>query len=206
MDLTATNDDGVNLRRRRFLTTTACVAGGVGALAAAVPFVSTLTPSARTKAIGAPIEVDISDLQPGERKVVKWRGKPVWILRRSDETVAALASLDETVRDPESEARQQPSYARNRHRSQKSEYLIVLGICTHLGCSPLYVRKDEGEAHQLGGDWQGGFFCPCHGSRFDLAGRVYKGVPAPANLVVPPYQYLSDARVLIGDDSGGVSA
>ena len=194
--------DRVNTERRRFLTTTATVAGGAGALATSVPFVSTLTPSARAKAIGAPLEVDISDLQVGERKIVKWRGKPVWILRRDDTAVDELDALNEQVKDPNSEQEQQPSYARNEHRSQRAEYLIVLGICTHLGCSPAYARKDEADTYQLGPDWKGGFFCPCHGSRFDLAGRVFKGVPAPANLVVPPHQYLSESRVLIGDDSG----
>ena len=195
-------NDGVNSERRRFLTTTASVVGGAGALAASVPFVSTLTPSARARAIGAPVEVEIGELAVGERKIVKWRGKPVWILRRDNAAIDDLGGLDEVVKDPSSKTEQQPFYARNEHRSQRSEYLIVLGICTHLGCSPVYARKGEGEAYQLGADWKGGFFCPCHGSRFDLAGRVYKGVPAPSNLVVPPHQYLSDTRVLIGDDSG----
>ena len=194
--------DGINSQRRRFLTTTASVVGGAGAVAASVPFVSTLTPSARAKAIGAPVEADIGDLEVGERKIVKWRGKPVWILRRDASAIDDLTGLDEVVKDPLSKTEQQPFYARNEYRSQRPEYLIVLGICTHLGCSPVYARKGEGEAHNLGADWQGGFFCPCHGSRFDLAGRVYKGVPAPSNLVVPPHQYLSDTRVLIGDDSG----
>ena len=195
-------NDGINTERRRFLTTTASVVGGAGALATSVPFISTLTPSARARAIGAPVEADIGDLEVGERKIVKWRGKPVWILRRDDITIDELDELDEEVKDPSSETEQQPFYARNEYRSQRPEYLIVLGICTHLGCSPVYARKGEGEAHQLGTDWKGGFFCPCHGSRFDLAGRVFKGVPAPSNLVVPPHQYLSDTKVLIGDDSG----
>lgn len=195
-------NDGVNTERRRFLTTTASVVGGAGALATSVPFVSTLTPSARARAIGAPVEADIGELEFGERKIFKWRGKPVWILRRDDAAIDDLRERDDELRDPASKAEQQPFYARNEYRSQRAEYLIVLGICTHLGCSPVYVRKGEGEAHQLGAGWQGGFFCPCHGSRFDLAGRVYKGVPAPANLVVPPHQYLSDTKVLIGDDSG----
>ena len=198
--------DGVNSERRRFLTTTASVVGGAGALATSVPFVSTLMPSARARAIGSPIEVDIGGLEFGERKIVKWRGKPVWILRRDDAAIDELSALDEDVKDPASKVEQQPFYARNEYRSQRAEYLIVLGICTHLGCSPVYARKGEGEAHQLGEDWQGGFFCPCHGSRFDLAGRVFKGVPAPSNLVVPPHQYLSDTRVLIGDDSGAVQS
>ena len=199
-------NDGINSERRRFLTTTASVVGGAGALATSVPFVSTLTPSAKAKAIGAPVEVDIGDLEIGERKIVKWRGKPVWILRRDAAVIDALNELDEEVKDPASKAEQQPFYARNEYRSQRAEYLIVLGICTHLGCSPVYARKRDWEAHQLGADWKGGFFCPCHGSRFDLAGRVFKGVPAPANLVVPPHQYLSDTRVLIGDDSGAIQS
>lgn len=198
----AVNANAVNDERRRFLTTTASVVGGAGVLATAVPFVSTLTPSARTKAVGAPVEADIGDLEYGERKIVQWRSKPVWILRRSEADVAALSSLNEQLRDPHSNVEQQPFYAGNEHRSQNPEYLIVLGICTHLGCSPAYVKKGEGATYGLGGDWQGGFFCPCHGSRFDLAGRVFKGKPAPANLVVPPHQYLGADRVLIGDDSG----
>ena len=196
--------DGVNSERRRFLTTTASVVGGAGALATSVPFVSTLTPSARAKAIGAPVEVDIGDLEIGERKIVKWRGKPVWILRRDDAAIDGLSELDEDVKDPMSEAQQQPFYARNEYRSQRPEYLIVLGLCTHLGCSPNYIRKTE--THPIFDDWRGGFFCPCHFSSFDLAGRVFKGVPAPTNLVVPPHQYLSDTRVLIGDDSGAVQS
>ena len=196
------SNDGVSSERRRFLTTTATVVGGAGALATSIPFVSTLTPSARARAIGAPIEADIGDLETGERKVVKWRGKPVWILRRDEVAIDELRTLDQEVKDPSSETEQQPFYARNEYRSQRPEYLIVLGLCTHLGCSPVYARRGEGAAHQLGADWKGGFFCPCHGSRFDLAGRVFKGVPAPSNLVVPPHQYLSDTRVLIGDDSG----
>jgi ubiquinol-cytochrome c reductase iron-sulfur subunit len=196
------SDDGINKDRRRFLTTSATVVGGVGVLATAVPFVSTFTPSAKAKAIGAPVEVDIGDIQPGERKIVKWQGKPVWILRRDEDDLGTLSDLDVAVRDPESKEEQQPKYARNLHRSIKPEYLIVLGLCTHLGCSPKYVVEEEGEDYGLADDWEGGFFCPCHGSRFDLAGRVYKGVPAPTNLIVPPHQYLSDTRIVIGEDSG----
>ncbi len=193
---------GINTERRRFLTTTASVVGGAGALATSIPFVSTLTPSARARAIGAPVEVDIGDLEVGGMKIVKWRGKPVWILRRSDIAIDELHGLDEELRDPSSKVEQQPFYARNEYRSQRPEYLIVVGICTHLGCSPVYAKKAQAEDYQLGDDWKGGFFCPCHGSRFDLAGRVFKSVPAPTNLVVPPHQYLSDTKVLIGDDSG----
>lgn len=197
--------DGIDRERRRFLTTAATVVGGAGAVAAAVPFISAMTPSAKTKAIGAPVEVDIGDLKPGERRVIQWQGKPVWILRRDDEALAGIEEMDEDVRDPKSEKEQQPVYAKNEYRSVKPEFLIVIGLCTHLGCSPTYVIREEGTDFNLGSDWKGGFFCPCHGSRFDLAGRVVKGVPAPTNLVVPPHQYLSDTRILIGDDSGVTS-
>jgi ubiquinol-cytochrome c reductase iron-sulfur subunit len=173
----------------------------VGALATAIPFVSTLSPSAKTKAIGGPVEIDIAGLKPGERKIVKWRGKPVWILRRSEEAVADLAGMTEILRDPESEVEQQPAYAKNDHRSINPEYLVVVGLCTHLGCSPNYLARND-ESHDFGADWKGGFFCPCHGSKFDLAGRVFKGVPAPANLLVPKYQFISETKILIGDDAG----
>ena len=192
------NEDFDN-SRRRFLTTIATVVGGVGVVATAVPFISTMTPSAKTKAIGAPVEVDISDLKPGEKITVKWQGKPVWILRRSEKSLTDLEILDSQVRDPDSSVEQQPDYAKNEYRSRMGEYLVVIGLCTHLGCSPTYTPVDE--QHNLGPEWKGGFFCPCHGSSFDLAGRVFKGVPAPANLIVPPYQFLSDTRILIGDDS-----
>ena len=197
-------DNGeIDLHRRRFLTTAATVVGGVGVAATAIPFISTLTPSAKTKAIGAPVEVDISELKTGEKMTVKWQGKPVWILRRSNVSVDELESLDSELRDPKSEVDQQPPYAQNEYRSIKPEYLVVIGLCTHLGCSPNYFPEGtEG----LGSDWKGGFLCPCHGSRFDLAGRVFKGVPAPTNLVVPPYKFLSDTRILIGEgENSGAS-
>jgi ubiquinol-cytochrome c reductase iron-sulfur subunit len=192
--------NGIDKKRRHFLTAAATVVGGAGILATAVPFVSTLSPSAKTKAIGGPIEVDISGIKPGEKMTVKWRGKPVWILRRSEASVADLSGMTEILRDPDSEVDQQPEYAKNGYRSVKPEYLVVVGLCTHLGCSPNYLAS--GEENDFGADWKGGFFCPCHGSKFDLAGRVYKGVPAPANLVVPKYQFISETKVLIGDDSG----
>ena len=199
-------DGGIDKRRRHFLTAAATVVGGVGALATAVPFVSTLSPSAKTKAIGGPVKADISGLKPGEMQIEKWRGKPVWILRRSKESVAELAEMVDALRDPESDVEQQPEYAKNGHRSVNPEYLVVVGLCTHLGCSPKYRAKDDGE--NLSADWKGGFFCPCHGSTFDLAGRVFKGVPAPANLLVPKYQFISETTILIGDDSvdGNVEA
>ena len=193
------NDDGIDKDRRRFLTTTATAVGSVGAVATAVPFISAMTPSAKARAIGAPIEVDIGDIAPGERKIVKWQGKPVWILRRRKATLKALPSIDDELRDPESKEDQQPAYARNEYRSIKPEYLVVIGLCTHLGCSPSYVPKSSD--NDLGPNWPGGFFCPCHGSRFDLAGRVFKDVPAPLNLLVPPYKFLTDTRIRIGDDS-----
>lgn len=193
-------NEGPDKSRRRFLTTTATVVGGAGAVATAIPFISTMTPSAKARAIGAPIEVDLSDLAPGQLKIEKWQGKPVWILRRGEEMLGNLSEQNNELRDPDSDVDQQPPYAKNEYRSINPEYLVMIGLCTHLGCSPKYVSTTD--KHNLGEDWRGGFFCPCHGSRFDLAGRVYKGVPAPSNLIVPPYQFLSDTRILIGDDSG----
>jgi len=188
--------------RRRFLTTAATVVGGVGAVAAAVPFVSNMNPSAKTKAIGAPVEVDISKLEPGDRMIEKWQGKPVWILRRTGEMLKDISSLNDKVSDPASDDSAQPDYAKNEFRAREDEFLVVIGICTHLGCSPNFVMKEEGDS--IAADWKGGFFCPCHGSRFDLAGRVFKGVPAPRNLVIPPYKFISPTRLLIGDDSEAV--
>lgn len=192
-------DNTVDTRRRRFLTGTATVIGGIGAGFAAVPFVSSFQPSARAKAIGAPVEVDISKLEPGQRMIQKWRGKPVWIVRRTPEMVEGLKTLEAGVlRDPASDDSAQPEYAKNDWRSEKPEYLVLVGICTHLGCSPSFIP--EPGAAGMGEPWVGGFFCPCHGSKFDLAGRVYAGVPAPTNLEVPPYQYLDDGRIVIGVD------
>ncbi len=193
------NNNNTGISRRRFLTTTATVVGGAGAIATSWPFISTMTPSAKTKAIGAPVEVDIGEMKPGDLKIEKWQGKPVWILRRSQQNLDDIVALNDSVRDPDSSENQQPDYAKNEFRALKKEYLVVIGLCTHLGCSPTYTPGDG--QHTLGADWKGGFFCPCHGSRFDLAGRVFKGVPAPANLIVPPYQFLSETRILIGDDT-----
>ncbi|RME34932.1 MAG: ubiquinol-cytochrome c reductase iron-sulfur subunit [Gammaproteobacteria bacterium] len=193
--------DGVDSNRRRFLTATTAVVGGVGAAFVAVPFIKSMMPSERAKAVGAPVEVDISKLQPGQRLIAQWRGKPVWVVRRSEETLKALKEMADELRDPASEVEeQQPEYARNPYRSIKPEYLVVIGICTHLGCSPNYLPP--GAPNDLGPDWKGGFLCPCHGSKFDLAGRVFKGVPAPTNLVVPPHKYLSDTLILVGVDQG----
>lgn len=189
---------GVDKNRRRFLSAATTVMGGVGIGFASVPFFSSFQPSAKAKAIGAPIEMDISKLEPGQRIIGKWQGKPVWIVRRSDAVVTALEGLNELLRDPDSKEPQQPDYARNTYRSIKQEYLVVVGVCTHFGCSPLYLPVGEYNAEVK--DNKGGFFCPCHGSRFDMAGRVYQGVPAPTNLVVPPHQFLSGSRLLIGAD------
>ncbi len=192
--------NGVDTSRRRFLTAATSVVGAVGAGAVAVPFISSMQPSARAQAAGAPVEADFSKLEPGSKMTVEWRGKPVWIVRRTEQNLKDLESLDDTLRDPDSEVEQQPPYCQNKMRSIKPEYLIAVGICTHLGCSPTF--RPEIAPADLGPEWKGGFFCPCHGSRFDLAGRVYQGVPAPTNLVIPPHMYLSDTRVLIGKDEG----
>jgi ubiquinol-cytochrome c reductase iron-sulfur subunit len=189
----------VDAGRRRFLTASVAVVGGVAAAGAAIPFVAAWQPSERARAIGAPIEVDVSRLEPGQMLVEKWRGQPVWIMNRTPEILQALPGIDERLRDPGSTQDQQPAYARNEFRSIKPELLVLIGICTHLGCSPIKVNQDDAP---LGAGWQGGFFCPCHGSKFDYAGRVYAGVPAPTNLVVPPHKYLSDTRILIGADEG----
>ena len=193
------NQDGVDKGRRRFLTATTVVIGGIGAAYTAVPFLASWKPSAKAQAAGAPVEVDIGKLEPGQRINVEWRGKPVWIIRRTEESLQQLTQIEGMLRDPNSEVvDQQPPYAQNPARSIKPELLVVVGICTHLGCSPVY-RPEPGAA-DLGGDWPGGFFCPCHGSKFDMAGRVFKSVPAPTNLVVPPHRYIGDARLLIGED------
>jgi ubiquinol-cytochrome c reductase iron-sulfur subunit len=192
--------EGVDLKRRRFLTAATSVVGGVGVIAVAVPFLSSMQPSARAQAAGAPVEADISKLEPGQMMTVEWRGKPVWIVNRTKAVLDALPTLDGKLRDPQSNESDQPKSTKNAYRSIKPEYLVLVGICTHLGCSPTF-RPDMAPA-DLGPEWKGGFFCPCHGSKFDLAGRVYQGVPAPLNLVVPPYRYLSDTRILIGAEEG----
>ncbi len=194
------SSEGVDLKKRRMLIAATSVVGGVGTAAALVPFVSSMSPSAKAKAAGAPVEADISKLEPGQRLTVEWRGKPVWIVRRTKQVLDTLPTLDDRLRDPNSEVEsQQPAYAKNKYRSRKEhqEYLVLIGICTHLGCSPKY--RPEIAPADLGADWKGGFFCPCHGSRFDLAGRVFQGVPAPINLAVPEYKYLNDHLILIGE-------
>ncbi len=195
------SNDGVDHGKRRFLTAATSVVGAVGAGFVAVPFVASWMPSERAKNAGAPVEVDISKIDEGRKLTVEWQSKPVWIIRRSEETVANLAKNDDRLRDPNSEnPDQQPSYAQNHHRSIKPEILVLVGICTHLGCSPTY--RPELAPEDLGEDWLGGFFCPCHSSRFDMAGRVFQGVPAPTNLVVPKHKYVSDNVILVGEDEG----
>lgn len=192
--------DESGLSRRHFLTIATSVAGGAGVVFAAVPFVASFQPSARAQALGAPVEVDIGKLEVGQLVRVKWRGRPVWILRRSEDMLARLEEVRPSLADPDSSESEQPEYATNAARALRPEYLVVVGTCTHLGCAP--IERFEVAPEDLGPDWKGGFYCPCHGSKFDLAGRVYKNVPAPTNLVVPPYRFIGDDRILVGDDTG----
>ncbi len=195
------SDIPVDASKRTWLIASGC-AGAVGGIATAVPFVSTFQPSEKAKAAGAAVEVDISALKPGEKMTVEWRGKPVWIIRRTPEQLAALPKLDGQLADPKSQRKPDeltPVYARNEDRSIKPEVLVVVGICTHLGCSPS-DKFTPGAQPSLPEDWAGGFLCPCHGSTFDMAGRVYKNKPAPDNLEVPPHMYMTDSRLLIGED------
>jgi ubiquinol-cytochrome c reductase iron-sulfur subunit len=195
------SNDAIDPARRTWIGI-ACGAGAIGTVATAVPFVSTFAPSERAKAAGAAVEVDISTLKPGEMSTVEWRGKPVWIVRRTPEQLASLPKIDPQLADPKSLRKPgelTPEYARNEHRSIKPEFLVAVGICSHLGCSPS-AKLQAGAQPSLPDDWQGGFFCPCHGSTFDLAGRVFKNKPAPDNLEVPPHMYLSDSKLLIGED------
>jgi len=192
--------EGVDLKKRRFLTAATSVVGAVGVGFALVPFIASMQPSAKAKALGAPAEADISKLEPGQMLRVKWRGQPVWVVYRTPENLKDLDALKGELLDPDSIAPQQPAYCKNPHRSRKPQYLVAIGICTHLGCSPTF--RPEVAPADLGAAWKGGFFCPCHGSTFDLAGRVFKGVPAPSNLVIPPHRFLSDTLILVGDDGG----
>ncbi|MBA4113474.1 MAG: ubiquinol-cytochrome c reductase iron-sulfur subunit [Verminephrobacter sp.] len=195
------SDTPIDSSKRTWLIATGC-AGAVGGVATAVPFVSTFQPSEKAKAAGAAVEVDISELKPGERVTVEWRGKPVWIIKRTPEQLAELPKIDAQLADPQSKRKPDeftPPYARNVHRSIKPEILVAVGICPHLGCSPT-EKFAMGAQPSLPDDWKGGFLCPCHGSTFDMAGRVYKNKPSPDNLEVPPHVYLSDTRLLIGDD------
>jgi ubiquinol-cytochrome c reductase iron-sulfur subunit len=192
------SNDGINQGRRRFLTGATCVVGAAGVVGAVIPFVGSWNPSAKAKAAGAPVKANISKIEPGQMVTVEWRGKPVYIVRRTQQALDNRKGREE-LRDPSSEASDQPAYVDAEHRAIKEEYLVLVGLCTHLGCAPMF-RPDVGAQDLGGAEWLGGFFCPCHGSKFDLAGRVYKGVPAPTNLVVPPYSYESDGVVVIGVD------
>lgn len=192
------SENATNNSRRRFLITATSIVGAAGAVGVATPFLQSWNPSAKAKAAGAPVKVNLSKLEPGQQVVYEWRGKPVFVVRRTPEMLATLASQDDRLRDPASKSSDQPDYATNENRARNQEYLVLVGLCTHLGCSPKYMP----EVKPMGFDanWQGGYFCPCHGSRFDLAGRVYKGVPAPTNLAVPPHMFEGDDILIIGQD------
>lgn len=195
----ATTVSEIDDSRRTLLTVMLGAAGGIAAAASSVPFIKSLLPSARTRTFGSSIPVDLDNLEPGKQITIKWRGKPVWVLRRTPQMLSDLDRLNSRLRDPLSKVEsQQPPYAQNLYRSIKPEYFVCIGLCTHLGCVPKY--RPDVSPEDLGPDWLGGYFCPCHGSRFDLAGRVYKGVPAPTNLVIPPYHYAGANRVVIGSD------
>ena len=193
------SDDKVDTGRRHFLTVATTVTGVVGAAVAAAPFILSLKPSARTQALGAPVEVDVSKLEIGARMIVEWRGKPVWIIRRTAEMLENLNVATSFLSDPDSEKSEQPAYAKNQDRAINSEYLVLIGICTHLGCSPDFRPEPTPDLET------GGFLCACHGSKFDLSGRVYKGVPAPTNLPVPAYRFIGPSNILIGDDTGATA-
>jgi len=192
-------EDEVKRGKRRFLLGATTAVGTVGVIASAVPFATSFWPSERAKAAGAPVEIDISKLEPGQKINAEWRGKVVWVVSRTKAMLESIPKLDGKVADPKSEVDHQPPYAKNEYRSIKPEVFVAVGICTHLGCSPTF--RPEIAPGDLGADWLGGFFCPCHQSKFDLAGRVYKGVPAPTNLIIPPYRFLSDTRIVIGEDT-----
>jgi len=187
------SSDDLDNNRRRFLTAATVVVGAIGTVTVAVPFAKSWNPSARAKSAGAPVEANIGKLEPGQQIIIKWQGKPVWVVRRDKKALATLDEVVDHLRDPDSNESIQPDYAKNKFRSRESEYLVVVGICTHLGCSPTYMPV-------ITADWEGGFLCPCHGSKFDISGRVFQGVPAPTNLTIPPYQYVSDNVIIIGKD------
>lgn len=192
--------DGSGLDRRRFLAVATSVVGVAGVAMTAVPFVASFRPNARAQALGAPVEVDIAKLEPGAMIRVMWRGRPVWVLRRTPEMLERMRKSGAELADPDSDAEQQPNYAKNEYRSIKREILVVVGNCTHLGCAP--IERFELAPEDLGPEWVGGFYCPCHGSKFDLAGRVYAGFPAPTNLVVPPHRFVGENVILVGEDTG----
>jgi len=183
---------------RRNLVIATSVAGAAAGVGAALPFAASMIPSERARAAGAPVEVDLSRIAPGELAVIEWRGKPVWVIRRTKEMLDSLKGLDARLTDPGSKSSEQPKYAENAHRSENPELMVMEGVCTHLGCSP-QLRSGEAKA-EMGADWAGGFYCPCHGSKFDYAGRVFRGAPAPTNLKVPPYTIVSDSKLVIGED------
>jgi ubiquinol-cytochrome c reductase iron-sulfur subunit len=188
----------VDRSKRRFLVAATTVVGGAAGVVALVPFVMSMEPSARARAAGAPVEVDISKIEPGMFLGVAWQGKPVWIVNRTPAMLAKLPTITSMLADPNSDVPQQPENCKNGHRSIKPEYMVLVGICTHLGCSPTY--RPELAPPDLGPDWPGGWFCPCHGSRYDLAARVFKNVPAPWNMLVPPHYYMTDTRILVGEE------
>lgn len=193
------SEEGVNHRRRFLLSAATGAVGAVGAVGVAVPFLGSWQPSAKAKAAGAPVKVDISKLQPGQQVIEEWRGKPVFIVRRTKEALEAIESQDAVVADPMSDESDQPDAAKNQYRSLNEEILVVLGLCTHLGCSPKYIPEVEPQPFEA--NWKGGYFCPCHGSKYDLAGRVYSGQPAPLNLPVPPYRFVDDSVIVIGEEA-----
>ena len=195
------SEHGVNKGKRDFLVVATSVVGGIAAGATAVPFAGSMFPSERAKAAGAPVEADISKLAPGGMQIIEWRGKPVWIVRRTQEMLDSIQKDNNLVADPKSEVPQQPAYAKNEFRSIKPDIAVLIGVCTHLGCSPQFKSADA--KGDMGMEWNGGFYCPCHGSKFDLAGRVFKGVPAPINLEVPQYKFVGDNKIIIGDDTKG---
>ena len=197
------SNEGVDHGRRRFLTLATSAVGGAGAAAWAWPFLASLAPSEKAKALGAAVTVDISKIEPGQMITAVWRRQPMWIIRRTPEMLAALDKVAGDLADPNSEAKQQPDYVKDKSRAIKPEYMVLRGVCTHLGCSPKF-RPDH-PAPDVAPGWEGGFYCPCHGSKFDLAGRVYSGVPAPLNLVVPPHRYADDKTLVIGEDQTGAA-
>lgn len=192
------NDQEKVDKTRRNLVVATSVVGGAAAVGAAVPFIGSMLPSERAKAAGAPVEAEIATMAPGELRVFEWRGKPVWVIRRTPEMIESLKAVVPNLTDPQSKSSEQPNYAENEHRSQKPELMVMEGVCTHLGCSP-QLKPADAKA-EMGGDWVGGFYCPCHGSKFDYAGRVFRGAPAPTNLRVPPYTIVGDSKLIIGED------
>lgn len=200
--MTAIVSDNVDEKRRRLLLIATSAAAGVAGAGVAVPFLASWAPSARALAAGAPVEAEISAIEPGQQITVEWRGKPVWILRRTPEMLALLPKNSPLLVDPDSRDAEQPAYVKGPERSIKPEFFVATGVCTHLGCSPT-LKKEIGAASDMGAEWPGGYYCPCHNSRFDLAARVFKGSPAPKNLVIPPHRYVSDKVVVIGEDTTG---